>query len=465
MSAQGIIPDPGYGGIVVTTLPAPAGVSNAYVPPTSFTVSSNLNFYGANCSANRFDPQQLNAFESEMLALAATINPNGTWNTGSVTNLANAFATWAAGITSGGVSLATAADYPGSASSDIAAATPAYVAAAIAAGFTSPLAVTHNAAYPSSNDTLGATAAYINTAINAKTAANTAYPGSAASNTLFSTPAYVRDAIAAATTTIEALIPAKTAAAAYPSSSDAAAYTTPAYVANAMTAAIATAESIFPAATMAAAYPSGSDSTYATPAYVAAAVSGASGYTLTIANNGTNVDTAATLINFINATSISTSGHHVTVTLPTGGASTYAALTDVAVSSLQNKQLAAWNSGTSKWNNIDAPYNVGAFAAGVLGPSELFFAHAFPYAVEIASSAPNSQAVAHTAATGSTTVTINKNGSSIGTIAWASSGTVGVFTFASSVTFAAGDVISLVAPSSADATLADISITLAGFRI
>ena len=48
-----------------------------------------------------------------------------------------------------------------------------------------------------------------------------------------------------------------------------------------------------------------------------APVSGGGG-TLTVSNNGTVVDSAATTINFINATSITTSSHDVTVTLPAG---------------------------------------------------------------------------------------------------------------------------------------------------
>lgn len=46
---------------------------------------------------------------------------------------------------------------------------------------------------------------------------------------------------------------------------------------------------------------------------------GGSGTVTTVANNGTNVDTAAVTLNFVNATSITTSSHDVTITLPTGG--------------------------------------------------------------------------------------------------------------------------------------------------
>jgi hypothetical protein len=75
-----------------------------------------------------------------------------------------------------------------------------------------------------------------------------------------------------------------------------------------------------------------------------------------------------------------------------------------------------------------------------------------------------SQAVAVTAATGSTTFTINKihsgSSSSAGTAVWSSSGTVGAFTCSGAITFLAGDIVQIVAPASPDATLAGIGITL-----
>ena len=79
-----------------------------------------------------------------------------------------------------------------------------------------------------------------------------------------------------------------------------------------------------------------------------------SAYSLTVSNNGTTVDSAAIQLNFVNATSITTSGHDVTITLPTGGgggSSTLAGDTDVAISSPSNNQVLTYNSSTSKWVN------------------------------------------------------------------------------------------------------------------
>jgi hypothetical protein len=66
------------------------------------------------------------------------------------------------------------------------------------------------------------------------------------------------------------------------------------------------------------------------------------------------------------------------------------------------------------------------------------------------------------AATASVTVTINKNGSSVGTVVFSASGTVGAFTIAADIVLAAGDVLEFVMPATPDTTIADVAITLAG---
>lgn len=63
--------------------------------------------------------------------------------------------------------------------------------------------------------------------------------------------------------------------------------------------------------------------------------------------------------------------------------------------------------------------------------------------------------------TATMTFTLTKNGSSIGTVAFATSGTPTV-TFSSNVTFSAGDTFGIQAPSSQDLTGADIGFTFVG---
>lgn len=71
-------------------------------------------------------------------------------------------------------------------------------------------------------------------------------------------------------------------------------------------------------------------------------------------------------------------------------------------------------------------------------------------------------ASAGVAATGTTTITLKKNGVSVGTFVWSAAGTEAVVTVSSEVVFAAGDIRELTAQATSDATLADISITLGG---
>lgn len=119
-------------------------------------------------------------------------------------------------------------------------------------------------------------------------------------------------------------------------------------------------------------------------------------------------------------------------------------------------------SGTFSTARIPAlRYDLSTFFPGVPANSQLVLRWQAPRAITIPSGATNSQASAGTAATGSTTFTIKQNGSSVGTIVWSASGTTGAFTVSSTINIAAGDVITITGPATADATLADISITLA----
>lgn len=84
------------------------------------------------------------------------------------------------------------------------------------------------------------------------------------------------------------------------------------------------------------------------------------------------------------------------------------------------------------------------------------------YAVTFASAFSGSVANLRIAATASTVFTILQNGSSIGTITFAASGSSG--TFAGSGTFNAGDILEIQAPATPDVTAADLGVMLVGTR-
>jgi hypothetical protein len=73
-----------------------------------------------------------------------------------------------------------------------------------------------------------------------------------------------------------------------------------------------------------------------------------------------------------------------------------------------------------------------------------------------------SRGTAATAATASTTFNIQKNGANVGTMVFAPSAAAATFTMNSAILFNAGDVLSLVAPSAPDATVANLAWTIMG---
>lgn len=77
-----------------------------------------------------------------------------------------------------------------------------------------------------------------------------------------------------------------------------------------------------------------------------------------------------------------------------------------------------------------------------------------------------SEGYGKTAATASTVFDVKKNGASVGSITFAASGTVPTFltTSGAAISLASGDRLEVVAPATPDATLANISFTLAGNR-
>lgn len=113
---------------------------------------------------------------------------------------------------------------------------------------------------------------------------------------------------------------------------------------------------------------------------------------------------------------------------------------------------------------VAQPYVVGATFNGVPSASQVIMRHPVPIDVDFATGLPDSQGFAEIAATATTDFDIQKNGVSIGTMRFAAAGTVATFIFAGDVSFVAGDVLTVIAPASPDATLADFGLSLLGER-
>lgn len=113
-----------------------------------------------------------------------------------------------------------------------------------------------------------------------------------------------------------------------------------------------------------------------------------------------------------------------------------------------------------------SPFDVHAFYPGVPSASAKITRVPFARAVMFPGNFAGSYFAASANAAGTTVFDVQKNGVSIGSISIAAGGTAATFTTSggTSKSFAAGDLLSIIAPASPDATLADAGFALAGVR-
>lgn len=126
-------------------------------------------------------------------------------------------------------------------------------------------------------------------------------------------------------------------------------------------------------------------------------------------------------------------------------------------------QAPTWYDG-SDWRPFATSHPVGTFVSGKPSASEIVLRYVAVDPFTLPAALAGSKGDAGTAATAQTDFDVRKGASSIGTVRFAASGTTATLIAATETAFSVGDVLSVVAPSSADATLANISITLRGVR-
>jgi hypothetical protein len=153
-----------------------------------------------------------------------------------------------------------------------------------------------------------------------------------------------------------------------------------------------------------------------------------------------------------NTNSISLIAGSTTLTLLPGR--TYLVRTDGTANGLVARDIGGTNE----------PGDMSVFVPGAMVNNQLLYRRKMQRSSTLPINLTGSNVTAKTAATGSTTVTLKNNGSSIGTAVWSGAGTVAALTFAAPVTFAVGDVFTIEGPATADATLADVSFDLLGTR-
>jgi hypothetical protein len=184
------------------------------------------------------------------------------------------------------------------------------------------------------------------------------------------------------------------------------------------------------------------------------------GLTSNAVANGTLTLTASAT-NYIYADPVTGAVSVNTTGVPSGKIALYSVVTGTSTvtsyTDLRSYQPSATGAGTT------GIYDIGVYIEGLTNNSEVVWEYACPRGWSLAAGA-SGVAIAQVAATGSTTYTLAKNGTSIGTISWAAAATVGTVSITGAVSFVAGDLLSLTGPAGADATLANIAVTLAGTR-
>lgn len=122
----------------------------------------------------------------------------------------------------------------------------------------------------------------------------------------------------------------------------------------------------------------------------------------------------------------------------------------------------AWTSATPPAQVLD----VYGFYPGAPDSSAVVLRVPIVRAMTFADDFSGSYGRAGTAATASAAFTITVNGSTVGTMTFASAATSATFaTSGGVVSLVAGDILAVIAPSPADATLADVGFGLAGTRV
>ena len=111
----------------------------------------------------------------------------------------------------------------------------------------------------------------------------------------------------------------------------------------------------------------------------------------------------------------------------------------------------------------DTYYYIAGYLPGGGEASAVAICHVLPISISLPAGLTGSYGHAQTAATGSTTYTIKKNGSSVGSLNLAAA-TTATFTLSSATAFSAGDRLEIVAPGTLDATLAGLALTVKAAR-
>lgn len=113
-------------------------------------------------------------------------------------------------------------------------------------------------------------------------------------------------------------------------------------------------------------------------------------------------------------------------------------------------------------NGSIVTYDISMFLPGTYTASQTVLLLPLERQVRFAAALVPSTASCGTASTSSAVFSLKKNGTQFGTLTFSTGVVTGVYASTLGTTFAAGDILTIVAPASGDATLANIGLILSG---
>ena len=137
------------------------------------------------------------------------------------------------------------------------------------------------------------------------------------------------------------------------------------------------------------------------------------------------------------------------------------------VATVADENVLVWYSGAA-WSALPTgaptPYDVGGSYIGQPTDDLTILRYPIVRSVSFPATLSGSRAVSAVAASAEAVFSVRKNGVDFGTFTFAAGTTVATFT-GTATTLSAGDVLTVVAPSTADSTLSDIGFALTGTRL
>lgn len=126
-----------------------------------------------------------------------------------------------------------------------------------------------------------------------------------------------------------------------------------------------------------------------------------------------------------------------------------------------DKYALVFDNSSGKWIAQQRKHPIAIWVQGMLSNAETLYEAIPALNAQLPAGLTGSVFVCDVAPTASMTITLNKNGSAIGTLTWAAGATTATVSFTTATTFNAGvDKLSLVGPATADTTAANFIITL-----